>query len=128
MPMNGSTSGPYTISSSHSESTPARSSSSTAALNSPGTPADPREIPILTFTVYPITPVRCASEPTSDGRAPTGSDAGGGLLVVAAELLAHGRQRLVGEQVKLPGGEAGVQRAGEDRRRNAFLDGGDRGP
>ena len=50
MPMNGSTSGPYTISGSHSESTPACSRASTAAANPPGTPAGPSAIPILTFT------------------------------------------------------------------------------
>ena len=50
IPMNGSTSGPYTISGSHSESTPDFSSSSTAAANPPGTPAEPSAIPIRTFT------------------------------------------------------------------------------
>ena len=49
IPVNGSTSGEYTISDSHSESTPACSSRSTASANWPGTPAGPRDMPIRTF-------------------------------------------------------------------------------
>ena len=47
---------------------------------------------------------------------------------MAAEALAHGREDLVGEVVEAPGGEAGVERGGEDGGGNALVDGGDRGP
>ncbi len=49
MPVNGSTSGEYTLSGSHSESTPACSSRSTAAANWSGPPAGPRDTPMRTF-------------------------------------------------------------------------------
>ncbi len=49
IPVNGSTDGEYTFSGSHSESTPSCSRRSTAAANWPGTPAGPRDTPILTF-------------------------------------------------------------------------------
>ena len=51
MPVNGSTSGEYTFSGSHSESTPACSSRSTASANASGVPAGPRDTPIRTFMV-----------------------------------------------------------------------------
>src|SRR6478609_4469555 len=43
------------------------------------------------------------------------------LLVVAAEALAHRRQRLAGEVVQTAGGEPRVQRGGEHRGRDAFV-------
>jgi hypothetical protein len=50
-PVNGSTSGEYTVSGSHSESTPACSSRSTAAANWSGVPAGPSDTPIRTFMI-----------------------------------------------------------------------------
>ncbi len=45
-----------------------------------------------------------------------------------AELLAHGGQDAVGEQVLVAGGEAGEQGGRKDRSRYALVDGRDRGP
>ena len=50
------------------------------------------------------------------------------LLGVAAELLAHRGEHLVGEVVEVAGREARVERAREHRRRHALLDRRDRGP
>src|SRR6266536_2001169 len=50
IPVNGSTSGPYTISDSHSESMPSSSRRLTAAASSPGAAAAPSPIPIRIFT------------------------------------------------------------------------------
>ena len=49
MPMNGSTSGPYTISESQSESTPSSSRRLTSAAKPPGLAAAPSPIPIRIF-------------------------------------------------------------------------------
>ena len=64
MPVNGSTSGEYTFSGSHSESTPACSSRSTASANASGVPAGPRDTPIRTF--MPPSDHRRARLPTPD--------------------------------------------------------------
>src|SRR5262245_18468532 len=50
------------------------------------------------------------------------------LLVVAAELLAHRREELIGVQVEPARGEAGVERRRQYRRRDADVDSGGRGP
>ena len=47
---------------------------------------------------------------------------------MAAELLAHGRQDLVGEVGLAPRREPRVQRGGQHRRRDALVDGGQRRP
>ena len=65
-PVNGSTSGEYTFSGSHSESTPACSSRSTAAANWSAAPADPRDTPIRTF----MAPSDHSAGPSSSGRVP----------------------------------------------------------
>src|SRR5436309_10031204 len=48
----------------------------------------------------------------------------GGVLDVAAELVAHGREHLVTEGVILAGAETIEQRRGEDVDRHRLLDGG----
>src|SRR5262245_35635791 len=48
--MNGSASGPYTISDSHSESTPSRSSCAVTAVSASGPAAPPSPLPIRLFT------------------------------------------------------------------------------
>src|SRR5690242_15261157 len=50
------------------------------------------------------------------------------LLGVAAKLLAHRREHLIGEVVEVARAEAREQRARKDRRGYALLDRGDRGP
>ncbi len=77
IPVNGSTTGEYTFSGSHSESTPACSSRSTADAKPAGVPAWPRDTPIRTFMApsdhgaRPAAP-RVAADTSEGGRYPPG--------------------------------------------------------
>ena len=79
IPVNGSTSGVYTFSGSHSESTRACSSRSTAAANPSAVPAGPRDIPIRTF-MGPIRSRRAAGGRVLGCRSPR---AAGGYVLFA---------------------------------------------
>src|ERR1700726_3214638 len=72
------------------------------------------------------TRVSSTSKSTSTGRAVSPTSVL--LLVVSPEPLAHGREDLVGEVVQPARGETGIERGGEHRSGNAFVDGGDGGP
>jgi hypothetical protein len=54
IPVSGSTAAPYRFSGSHSESTPAASSRSTADANAPGAPSAPSDKPMRTFTAFSL--------------------------------------------------------------------------